>query len=213
MAQISLAPGGMTGGPFLTHRSPPKVTKGQYTFDDLEALWVKHGGPRSVQAIAAAIALAESQGNPHAVNSIGATGLWQIHPGGPQYLDPDVNAATAVAKFKAAGNKFTPWTTYTGADTPGHRKTYLDYLPRAGLAGSAIPPVGAAQEGAVGAAKTVGSFLGTLSESIFSADWWLRVGLILLGVLAMAGGVYFIGREFVTKQAAGIVGAAIKGKE
>jgi hypothetical protein len=91
-----------------------------------------------VANVAAAIALAESGGNAGITNSIGAAGLWQIYglpfPGNP--LDPMTNARMAVAKYKGAGG-FTPWTTYTGADTgpgggPGP-KTYLRYLARGGV--------------------------------------------------------------------------------
>ena len=54
------------------------------------------------------IMMCESGGNPNAINrSSGATGLFQIHPGGSQYLDPVKNADTAYAKYKARG--WAPW--------------------------------------------------------------------------------------------------------
>ncbi len=54
------------------------------------------------------IMMCESGGNPNAINaSSGATGLFQIHPGGQRYKDPAVNVATAYAKFQARGWK--PW--------------------------------------------------------------------------------------------------------
>lgn len=100
---------------------PPR--KAVYTHDELMALWVWAGGPASVADTAAAIALAESGGRASIVNSIGATGLWQIYNGNgevPGARDPYTNARMAVAKYRGAGNKFTPWTTFTGADTgPG----------------------------------------------------------------------------------------------
>jgi hypothetical protein len=46
------------------------------------------------------------------------------------------NARAAVAKYRAAGG-FSPWTTYTGADTPGHAKTYQAFLGQSGLTGGA----------------------------------------------------------------------------
>jgi hypothetical protein len=76
---------------------------------------------------AAAIAMAESSGNPSAVGDIsitpgGSIGLWQInlaaHPEytADQLKDPQTNANAAYAIYAAAGNSFTPWTTYnTGA--------------------------------------------------------------------------------------------------
>jgi hypothetical protein len=54
------------------------------------------------------IACRESRWDPNAVNaSSGATGLWQLYPGGTQYLDPAANAAAAYAKWKASG--LSPW--------------------------------------------------------------------------------------------------------
>jgi hypothetical protein len=72
---------------------------------------------------AVAIALAESSGNPSAVGDTnitpgGSIGLWQINlQAHPQYsaqslLDPQQNADAAYAIYQAAGNSFTPWTTY-----------------------------------------------------------------------------------------------------
>jgi hypothetical protein len=93
------------------------------------------------------------------VNGIGAAGLWQIYglpfPGNP--LDAATNARMAVAKFRGAGGSFTPWTTYTGADTPGHERTYLRYMP--GHSGGVLGAVGGAIGSAVGA---VGGIMGDL---------------------------------------------------
>ena len=76
---------------------------------------------------AVAVALAESGGNPQAYNperaagapsGKGSFGLWQIylqaHPefAGQNLLDPGVNSAAAYAIYSAAGNSFTPWSTY-----------------------------------------------------------------------------------------------------
>lgn len=116
---------------------------GLFTAPQLAALWVQAGGPKNVADTAAAIALAESGGDPNIVNSIGATGLWQIYNGNgevPGAKDPMTNARMAVAKYKAAGG-FSPWTVYTGADTPGHAKTYTQYLGQSGFTGGASPNV------------------------------------------------------------------------
>lgn len=201
------------GMPYLSHRTDPKVKGGTYSFSQLRSLWIEAGGPGGTTAdIAAAIALAESGGRASVVNRIGATGLWQIHPGGRQYLDPRANARAAVAKYRGAGNKFTPWTTFTGADTPGHRKTYKDFLPKQGIPGSAIPGVDETVQGASDAASVVPRFLNSLGSAIFSKDWWIRAGLVLLGIIALAFGIYLLGREFVTSQAGGIIGSALKNK-
>ncbi len=75
--------------------------------------------------IAVAIALAESHGNPNAVGDLDlgrSIGLWQINLAAhPEYLeeqlyDPQTNANAAFAIYQAAGNSFSPWTTFqTGA--------------------------------------------------------------------------------------------------
>ena len=79
------------------------------------------------QILAVAVALAESSGNPGAVGDTaitpgGSVGLWQInlkaHPelAGQDLTDPQTNANAAYSVYQAAGDSFTPWTTYkTGA--------------------------------------------------------------------------------------------------
>ena len=88
--------------------------KGQYSEQALEQLWRSVGGPGGVAHRAAAIAMAESGGDPHAHNPSGATGLWQILgsvlPG--NLFNPVVNAKNAVAKYREAGG-FSPWETFT----------------------------------------------------------------------------------------------------
>jgi hypothetical protein len=90
---------------------------GRYSYAQLEGLWINAGGPKSQAPVAAAIAEAESGGNPNARNPSGASGLWQIlgAPSGVSgnMFDPAVNARMAVAKYDQAGNRFTPWVTFT----------------------------------------------------------------------------------------------------
>lgn len=83
----------------------------QFTYAQLEQLWINAGGPRSRAALMAAIAMAESHGCSTALNSIGACGLWQIHPRQPGCLDPATNARQAVAKYEGQG--LGAWQTYT----------------------------------------------------------------------------------------------------
>lgn len=99
---------------------PPPVTNtpvaaGDYSCGALESLWVSAGGPAGVEVTAAAIAMAESGGNPNATEpNSGAAGLWQILgtvvPG--NVYNPFVNAENAVKKYDDAGG-FSPWVTYT----------------------------------------------------------------------------------------------------
>jgi phage-related protein len=106
---------------------------GTYDKGDLEKLWIAAGGPSSQANLAAAIALAESGGDALAHNPSGASGLWQIlgQVVSGDIFDPLVNARNAVKKWRDAKG-FSPWTTYTGADTPGHVPTYTKYLATGG---------------------------------------------------------------------------------
>jgi hypothetical protein len=120
----------------------PAHHDGTYTLRQLSALWVSQGGPTTdingdgypEHVEAAAIAMAESGGDPNAGPNHPYHGLWQIGPGGP--FDPVENARAAVAKFLASqasqGDGWLPWTTYTGYDTgPGGThgpRTFLKFL-------------------------------------------------------------------------------------
>ncbi len=94
----------------------------QYTYAQLQGLWINAGGPAAVASTAAAIALAESGGCTTALNATdnGGTqssfGLWQISTGthtppSPNWADGPTNAALAVGKYKGASG-FGPWGTY-----------------------------------------------------------------------------------------------------
>src|SRR6266478_8296023 len=72
---------------------------------------------------AIAIAFAESSGDPKVVGDLGITaggsvGLWQInlhfHPefAGQDLTDPQTNANAAFSIYQAAGDSFSPWSTY-----------------------------------------------------------------------------------------------------
>lgn len=91
-----------------------------YSYSQLESLWEQAGGSSTLAPVMAAIALAESSGNPQAENPSGASGLWQVMvpennqyiPGGSSNVfNPQDNASAAVAIEKAQG--LSAWTTYT----------------------------------------------------------------------------------------------------
>jgi hypothetical protein len=127
---------------------------GQYDKAALASLWVRAGGPRDVANLMGAIALAESGGNPSIVNSIGASGLWQIHPGGKQYLDPMTNAQTAVSKYSTQG--LGAWEAYTNG-------AYRKYMARGGRVGQSYVPFG-------GAFGDGADFIATRPQSIVVGD-------------------------------------------
>jgi hypothetical protein len=94
----------------------------------LQALAASNGFPDA--NLAAAIAMAESGGDPNAYNTEGSYGLWQIdikyHPeyaSDPSVLfDPTTNARAAY-KISSGGKDWSPWSTYrcpcTGCGTSG----------------------------------------------------------------------------------------------
>ena len=93
-------------------------------------------------AVMVGIACAESSLNPRAKNNIPCYGLWQINMRGDlgknrlkqfqiesadELYNPIQNAAAAKLILEGSGGRGN-WTTYTGADTPNHEKTYQKYM-------------------------------------------------------------------------------------
>lgn len=100
------------------------------TYAQLEGLWIRNGGDRNLAPLMAAIALAESSGDPSNLNpnDNGGTqssfGLWQISngthtPPDPNWANPDVNARLAIGKLRSQG--LSAWGTYTS----GAYKRYM----------------------------------------------------------------------------------------
>src|SRR5271165_948910 len=121
-----------------------------YSYGQLEQLWVQAGGSRALAPLMAAVAMAESAGNPAANNydDNGGTqtswGLWQVSNGThnwPGQQDPNIplnNARYAVAKYQSQG--LGAWGTYTSGAYQQYYKgsTQPSSLPRA----AAAPPPG-----------------------------------------------------------------------
>lgn len=87
-----------------------------YSAAQLEQLWVKAGGYQTDAPLAAAVALAESSGDPNVVSKTNDVGLWQINlDAHPQYTaaelkDPLANARAAV-DISHNGSSWSPWCT------------------------------------------------------------------------------------------------------
>jgi Lysozyme like domain len=87
-----------------------------YTYSQLEQMWVNAGGSSALAPVMAAIALAESGGSSTAVNyNTNGTidrGLWQINSiwGNLSTFDPTANAVSAVKVYQQQG--LTAWATY-----------------------------------------------------------------------------------------------------
>lgn len=167
----------------------------QLSFTQLEDLWVQAGGDQKLAATMAAVALAESRGNPLALNNTPSTGdfsvgLWQINyygslgpartkrygPVSGQY-DPLTNATTAVA-LAAGGAGLANWSTWKDG-------AFIAYVPKGtqvlipatgggsywtgGAGGTQPGPTGGGQP-STGVGKAVNNAVGS------SVDWatgWL----------------------------------------
>ena len=105
----------------------------QYSYAQLEALWIQNGGSAQTAPMAAAIAMAESGGNSNSHSGTDDWGLWQINKGGPAMLDPVANVRTAI-QMSQNGMNWRPWCTayadsacgtrggaYLGAGAPFHK--------------------------------------------------------------------------------------------
>lgn len=84
----------------------------KYNYAQLEEIWILAGGNPQVAPVAAAVATAESGGNPNAVSSSNDYGLWQINSvhGAMASLDVMTNARAAVA-ISNNGQDWGPWCT------------------------------------------------------------------------------------------------------
>lgn len=164
-----------------------------YDFADLESLARSAGLSATDAKVAAAVALAESGGQPGAISSTGDYGLWQINARSwPQFstsrlLDPSYNAK-AMATVHGSTRGWNHWTTYrTGA--------YRKYLSTGSTingesAGGGLPGVDDLIDGAgnlisggadaLNPLDDVGDWVGQLSENL---------GKVLLGLVLGAAGL------------------------
>lgn len=139
-----------------------------YSYGQLESLWVQAGGSRALAPLMAAIAMAESGGNPgnNNYNDNGGTqtswGLWQVSngthswPGQQDPNNPAANARYAVQIYQAQGLK--AWGTY---DSGAYRQFYQ----------GGTPPSSLPQGGGGGG-----------TQQATEAAWWNPVGGIVGGI-------------------------------
>jgi hypothetical protein len=129
-----------------------------YTYAQLEGLWEQAGGSAALAPLMAAIALAESSGNPDATNPTDnngtqtSWGLWQISDGThnqpvPGILNPLTNAQQAVAKIKSQG--LSAWGTYDSG-------AYKQFL-QGNVPASAVPPAASGSTPAAGGTAAGGT--------------------------------------------------------
>lgn len=163
--------------------------------------------------LAAGVVMAESSGDPTArsPNPDGGEnrGLFQIdtktaqaHGLDPDKLfDPKYNAYAAKV-ISGSGKNWRPWATmwhngvYGSKDAPAVVKSKGAGLPDAAIKNPVLDPLEDAAGGVKDAATALPKFLGKL-DVLFDGTWWLRVGQIALGIMAMAMAVSMFAKEFL----------------
>lgn len=198
------------------------------SYAQLEGLWIQAGGSSALAPVAAAVALAESGGNPTAHNAKppdDSYGLWQINMYGSlgpsrrnafglnsntQLFDPLTNAKAAVAIGKGG---FGPWTTFTS----GAYKKYLNgsVPPDLNSIGSGIAGVGGSG-GTNATEASLGSDIGNSLSKAF-APMLNTVGnltaftfLVGSGTLILLAGVYMLFKETGVVATGSAVKTAVK---
>jgi hypothetical protein len=137
-----------------------------YTIAQLQQLAQSVGFTGNAVSIAAAIAMAESGGNPNAygdAQSGGSIGLWQINlPSHPtwtaqQLYNPTTNAQAAFS-ISAKGTNWAPWTTY---NTGAYKKYYQPGLVTSqATSGVSVPAALTIAAFAVGGAYVAAKWIG-----------------------------------------------------
>lgn len=168
-----------------------------YGYDQLKELWIKAGGRKEVAGLAAAIALAESGGDPNAQhrNSDGSIdrGLWQINSvhGAQSTTDVTANVKAAIS-ISNNGKTFRPWTTYQSGAYTKFLSGHLEDVPKIGdvpdstsISGTVTGGVTDAVDATGDALKSIGSFLAELGK----ASTWLHVLEVVGGVILVAMGL------------------------
>lgn len=176
-----------------------------YTFDQLKDIWIRNGGNPTIANVAAAVALAESGGNPLATghNTDGSVdrGLWQINSihGAKSTYDIDANARSAVS-ISSNGTNWNPWTVFKS----GAYRKYLNGNPDlSNQMPSGAPPTGGINlnpfDAIVGPVKTIAEGF----TNFIKAGQWVSdphnvirivqvlsgVGLILIGIVILSRGL------------------------
>jgi hypothetical protein len=142
-----------------------------YTFAQLEQLWLQAGGSKALAPLMAGVAIVESGGNPQAYNASGASGLWQIEVPLHDSLIPGgaANVFNAQDNAKAA-------VTLSGNTLAGVSSNWLAFEPKGAAAaiaqknGGTVPaststePVVENPGGGTPSANPLDGVSGTISE-------------------------------------------------
>jgi hypothetical protein len=193
------------------------------SYSQLEGYWIGAGGSPAAAPLAAAIAMAESGGNPNAHNAKppdDSYGLWQINMLGSmgpsrraqfglssntQLFDPATNARAAVA-ISGGGKSFAAWSTFGN----GAYRQFLN--------GNVPPDMNAGGAGGT-ANATQASLGGDIANSVISALYPVInmsgnlvafATLIIFGGILSAAGLYMLFKETGVAGGAGAAGTAIR---
>jgi hypothetical protein len=167
--------------------------------------------------IAIGVAMAESGGDSDAVGDGGdSIGLWQINrPAWPTLgsvaeLKVPANNARAAKHVHDNGRRgWGEWTTYRNGDYREHYNAAVAAVPKPTSGGgsfdwSSVPLVGGVLGGIEDAADTATDTLGTIAEAVADVGgWitqshnWVRVGLVLGGVVLTIVAVAIVARPVV----------------
>jgi hypothetical protein len=203
----------------------------QYTYAQLEQLWIQAGGSKILAPLMAAIAEAESSGNSDALNpndnngTQTSVGLWQVSNGTHNYpaawLTPEGNAREAVNKLQTQG--ITAWGTYTS----GAYKKFLrgGVPPDVGtLVGGPVPQAGglggfvsgvwsilnlpiAGAESLLGSASAIAQAIAALAAPLVkiaeAIDWFFHPAHWIRLFAGIAGGVLVLGGVWQMSHAGG----------
>lgn len=155
----------------------------RYTKGQLETLWATVNPGNGNPHLMAAIALAESAGEEKAENSIGACGLWQIHPYQEGCLNAVTNARMAGEKLRTQG--LGAWETYTNG---AYKQFYTGIAtPEPVPTGTATTKNASLLSPVEGGVSLIEKFA-KLFEFFTTEAGWLRIGKVGLGLLLLLVG-------------------------
>lgn len=152
------------------------------------------GMPAERQAVAVAVAFAESSGNPEVVNYLGCVGLWQIyskvhikaHPQWTvEWLKVPANNAAAMMVLSDKGTNWKPWSAYTNG-------SYLIHMAKATAAVNKVANLKTVvdidgspvkeKDGLIDKLNPLSGMEGALG-TLTSAATWKRVGMVIGGIV------------------------------
>lgn len=174
------------------------------SYAELEGVWIQAGGNKAVAPLMAAIALAESSGDPNAKNATDnygrqtSWGLWQISDGthnevSPNWNDPLTNAKLAVAKYNGPQG-LSAWGTYTSG-------AYKKFMQSGVTSQNPSGITGTQQNGSVSQAGITSDIGGAIADGLLTGfaqamgpvlKWSLWFLETALGFAVMAGGVILL---------------------